>query len=97
MESETAAIERNVRRRYAGEINEEGRPHGQGVMTHADGRRYEGEWCNGKPHGQGVMTYTGRRDEGEWRYEGEWRDGEPQGNFRLVHNEGMPVSGTGTD
>ena len=71
-------------RRYAGEFNADGEPHGQGVMTWrgrnpiwgGEGRRYEGELRDGEPHGQGVMTWRGLDRQ---RYEGEFRDGRPHG------------------
>ena len=46
----------------------DGKPHGHGTYTFADGSRYEGEWRDGKPHGHGTYTRAhGRRHEGEWR------------------------------
>ena len=36
----------------------DGKPHGKGVMTYADGSTYKGEYKNGKPHGHGVFKWT---------------------------------------
>ena len=34
---------------FTGERNSDGKPHGQGTMTFADGNRYTGKWKYGKP------------------------------------------------
>ena len=34
---------------YTGERNSDGRPHGQGTETDANGDTYTGEWKDGKP------------------------------------------------
>jgi hypothetical protein len=52
----------------------DGKPHGQGVLTKADGDRYEGQWKDGKKHGQGVFTYASGS-----RYKGQYRDGKKHG------------------
>mgnify|MGYP001131685251 CR=1 FL=1 len=39
----------------------------RGILSYADGDRYEGEWKNGKMHGKGVYVYAnGDRYDGEW-------------------------------
>ena len=63
---------------YEGEWKD-GRQHGQGKETDADGDTYEGEWKDGKTHGQGKETHA----DGE-TYEGEWRDGVPHGQGKLT-------------
>ena len=57
---------------YNGEWRD-GRPHGTGTMTYADGRCYHGEWDSGQPHGRGTMHTKGSVYHGDWR-EG-WRHG----------------------
>ena len=42
---------------YEGEWKD-GKTHGQGKETHADGETYEGEWKDGVPHGQGKLTFA---------------------------------------
>ena len=37
-----------------GTLRQYGRKHGRGVVTFADGNRYEGEWREGNIHGPGV-------------------------------------------
>ena len=44
-------------------------PHGKGIMTYADGNKYEGHWKNGKKHGLG--TYT---DADGQKYPEKWKD-----------------------
>ena len=44
---------------YEGEVNADGQPHGQGVMSWSSqwhSRRIEGEFRDGKAHGQGEYT-----------------------------------------
>lgn len=55
---------------YAGEVNEDGQPHGRGVRMYSDGTLIGGEFRDGEPHGQGVeiwpngMLYSGNFYEG---------------------------------
>ena len=57
--------------KYTGKKNSEGKRHGQGTMTWADGRTYTGEWKDFERNGQGTMTWA----DGE-TYTGELKDGE---------------------
>ena len=41
---------------YVGEMNVHGEPHGKGVLTKANGDKYEGNMVNGRPHGLNTMT-----------------------------------------
>ena len=36
----------------------DGKMHGRGIATWADGNRFEGDYLNGQRHGRGIMTYT---------------------------------------
>ena len=54
---------------YEGEWRN-GKKHGQGTYTWADGARYEGEWAYGRAHGYGTYTTVSGK-----RYTGEWRNG----------------------
>ena len=58
---------------YEGSMRE-GKAHGQGTHTWAEGSRYEGEWRNGRAHGYGK-----RIDRDGDRFEGKWRNGCYQG------------------
>ena len=54
--------------KYVGEYKN-GKFHGQGTYTGADGRRYVGEWNDDKFHGRGTFNYPdGRVEEGIWKY-----------------------------
>lgn len=45
----------------------DGKPHGLGVKTWPDGRKYDGTWDMGKPTGKGKKIYPdGRAKEGYW-------------------------------
>ena len=68
---------------YTGDTNEDGLPHGHGVMEFASGNRYEGQWKDGKMHGQGIAEYAN----GD-RYEGQQKDGLPHGRSILVESGG---------
>ena len=68
-----------AKRRYEGEVDDDCRPHGRGILTEPDGERYEGEFQDGKRNGEGVGTWpTGER------YEGEWHSGMPHGEGVLT-------------
>ncbi len=66
----------------------DGKVHGHGTATWADGTRYEGEWRDGKWHGHGTVTVP---DGG--RYEGEWRDGKKNGRGIHTWGQGSPWEG----
>ena len=57
---------------YTGERNSDGKPHGQGTMTLADGTTYSGEVKDGERHGQGTYTFVDSTT-----YTGEFEDGFP--------------------
>ena len=48
---------------YEGELNQEGKYHGKGVITYSNGEKWEGEFKDGEPfNGQGTFTFPdGRR------------------------------------
>jgi hypothetical protein len=48
----------------------DGKRHGQGTYTYANGDKYVGEWRDGKRHGQGILTYA----DGRPPLEGIWED-----------------------
>lgn len=51
---------------YFGEVNEEGQPHGRGLLKWTNGRSYFGEWKNNKRSGKGVEVDEGGIYEGEF-------------------------------
>ena len=62
--------------------------HGSGILSWANGFRYEGELRDGRQHGYGTFTEAS----GE-RYEGEWRDGRPHGQGTYVQADGTVFEG----
>ena len=57
-----------MEQKYVGQFKD-GKFHGQGTYTGADGRRYVGEWKDDKFHGRGTFNYPdGRVEEGIWKY-----------------------------
>ena len=72
---------------YTGSMRE-GKLHGHGTYTWANGDRYEGEWREGKSHGQGTHTWASGH-----RYEGQWRDDRPHGYGRRIDPDGERYEG----
>ena len=72
---------------YFGEF-ENGRAHGQGTRTYADGDKYVGEWKDNKYHGQGTFTRT----DGS-QYVGEWKDDKRQGQGNRTWSDGSQYIG----
>jgi len=55
---------------YEGDVNEEGKYHGKGVITYPNGEKYVGEFKDGKRNGQGTYTFPDSS-----KYVGEFKDG----------------------
>lgn len=83
---------------YTGNIDENGLPHGYGVMKFAKGgetfsmigtevaiKEYSGEWQHGIRSGMGKMKYY-KKGSGFARYIGEWNDNQPNGTGRFENN-----------
>ena len=62
---------------------ENGLCNGLGVMTFADGSKYEGEFNNGKYNNLGVFTRCDKM-----KYEGEFKDGKVLGRGLLTFTDG---------
>ena len=69
---------------YDGEWSMEGKRHGKGTLTFANGTKYAGEFVNGFFQGVGVLTFP---DGG--RYEGQFELGKYQGLGVFNNREGM--------
>ena len=53
--------------RYEGQVNQDGKYQGRGVLSHTRGVRYEGEFRNDEYHGPGTHTYPdGTVKSGRW-------------------------------
>jgi len=76
---------------YEGQ-RKDGKKHGQGVYTGADGNRYEGQFKDNKQHGQGV--YTGADGS---RYEGQWKDNNYHGQGVYTEADGDRYEGQWKD
>ena len=72
--------------RYVGTIDDDGKPHGNGMKLWPEPNfaKYEGDWVHGK------MTGNGRFTSEDVTYKGEWLDG-------LFHGKGIRTTGYGDD
>ena len=80
---------------YEGETDENGLPHGQGVMYYPKGKLqlwsgflvapkcYEGEWCHGVKSGKGQMLYYTEYKSSRISYTGNWREDMPEGTGQV--------------
>ena len=60
-----------------------GKLHGQGTYTWANGGKYVGKWKDGKRHGKGMFTWTDGR-----KYIGEFEDGKRHGKCTYTYANG---------
>ena len=60
---------------YTGDVNNDGKFHGNGTMKYADGSLYTGEWRDNKRNGKGCIKYANGNS-----YDGEWRDDKRNGH-----------------
>jgi hypothetical protein len=67
-------------------------PHGRGIYTWPDGRKYDGEWKEGKQEGHGVHTWPDGR-----KYDGEWKEGKLDGRGVLTLPNGARYDGEWKD
>ena len=73
---------------YRGDVNAKHEFHGHGVLTVADGKRYDGEFRNGKKHGHGTLILPGGA-----RYEGEFCNDERHGHGTYTLADGQYYEG----
>ena len=76
---ENKTIEYKSGDKYYGAINENSKRHGHGVMTYADGDKYDGEWEDDNQHGDGVYTW-----EDGAIFDGEFENGKRHGRVRSL-------------
>jgi len=72
---------------YTGTFRD-GKQHGTGTLTFADGRKYRGEFRNGAMHGKGVKTWPNGS-----RYEGQWKRNLPNGEGARLWPDGSKYTG----
>jgi hypothetical protein len=77
--------------RFEGDYSE-GRLHGQGVYSFANGDRYEGEYVDDMRSGRGVFALVDGT-----RYEGAWLNDRPHGQGTLTRPDGTAFTGTWTN
>ena len=82
---------------YSGALSEDGIPEGDGVLTLADGCKYEGEFRNGQPDGRGKYTMVAAVAPGGVArvYEGEFVGLRPVGGghiYRVVSKENGSIA-----
>tara|TARA_B110000211_G_C14014511_1_gene524743 strand:+ start:76 stop:1368 length:1293 start_codon:yes stop_codon:yes gene_type:complete len=75
-------MERNI-----GEYKD-GKRHGQGTYTWANGGKYVGEWLDAKKHGQGTYTWANGK-----KYVGEWLDAKEHGQGTVTYADGSKYIG----
>lgn len=73
---------------YKGDVQQDGRYHGFGVLCKQNRERYQGEWKNGQRHGVGTFTYSNGDD-----FSGSWKNGVPHGKGIYVFKNGGKVTG----
>ena len=81
--------------RYEGEVDEQGLPHGAGVMKYekrqyenwaesqVSYKKYSGQWSHGVKSGQGKMEYY-KNGHGVIEYSGNWDNDLPNGKGKLT-------------
>ena len=72
---------------YVGSFSQ-GKIHGKGIYTGADGRKYDGEFKDDKLHGKGILTWA----DGD-KYDGEWKDGKRLGKGIYTGADGRKYDG----
>ena len=68
----------------------DGKRHGQGTKTWANGNRYEGQWRDNNRNGHGTMIFT----DGD-RYVGQWRNNMPHGRGVYTDHKGLNMKANG--
>ena len=76
---------------YTGGVRN-GKRHGKGKCTYADGRVYEGDFVDGKIHGKGKSTYANGNV-----YEGDFVDGKKHGIGKFTYSYGDVYEGDFVD
>ena len=67
---------------YDGDMKD-GKKHGQGTLTYADGGSYTGQWANDKKNGKGKNIWSNGNE-----YDGDWKDNRRHGQGKLTYSDG---------
>ena len=77
---------------YIGELDFDGRPHGQGRHKYSDGSSYTGDYKAGVPHGYGEMLYVSGAS-----FHGFYTKGLKHGQGTYTYDNGKKYIGTWRD
>uniref|UniRef100_A0A6C0D8P8 Uncharacterized protein n=1 Tax=viral metagenome TaxID=1070528 RepID=A0A6C0D8P8_9ZZZZ len=69
-----------IHKTYKGEW-ENGKKHGKGTLTYANGATYEGDWVDGSKEGKGTLKKNSKVI-----YKGNWKNNEPDYIFPKYHD-----------
>ena len=72
---------------YVGSFSQ-GKMHGKGIYTGADGRKYDGEFKDDKLHGKGILTWANGN-----KYDGEFKDSKMHGKGIYTFANGSKYEG----
>lgn len=73
---------------YEGELNDDGKKHGQGMYRWPNGRTYVGEWFENQMHGEGVESWPNGS-----RYEGQFQGNKRHGRGTFTWADGRQYIG----
>ena len=77
-----------IYKKYTGDWKN-GKSHGSGTFTYADGAVYVGEFDDGKVQGAGRLTFS----DGKQSYTGEFADGKRDGQGAFTSSNGARIVG----
>ena len=73
---------------YEGDLNSEGKKHGQGTYRWPNGRTYVGEWCENRMHGEGLETWPNGSS-----YQGHFKENKRHGHGIFTWPDGRQYIG----
>lgn len=79
---------------YEGQRDEQGRRHGQGKFSFADGSVYQGEWHEGLRQGIGMFQTVATQSLGATTYKGQWINDLKHGHGKYWDENGDVIVGT---
>uniref|UniRef100_A0A7S1J953 Uncharacterized protein n=1 Tax=Eutreptiella gymnastica TaxID=73025 RepID=A0A7S1J953_9EUGL len=88
--AQAKAVTTTTGEHYEGSLADDGKRHGQGTLTWANGNQYKGEWVQGRMTGQAIFTYGGQ---GGDVYEGSFLNDKKHGPGQYVFANGNTYVG----